>query len=516
MNIKSRRLGGSKKVTIIGGGVGGLTLGAKLAQKDFDVTIYEKNSDCGGRCSRVHQDGYAFEQGAILYLFDDIYKRTFRELGESMDDHVKLIEHEDHHQVFFENDKFEYSNDRTRLAQEIERIEPCGNAREKLDNFCNECKCIEKFVTENVFYRTYDTIWQMLWFCIANLITNIKILWTALMYSMHSSVNRYFKNDLVCQALTLQSLYFGISPYTGSSLFSILVAYEIASGLKYPQKGMVSIVDALEAIAIKNGVKIQKNKGVDKILIDRSNKATGVKLDDGTIVSCDIVVSNADLTYTYNALLPPTKYAVELTKKDHVPSTITFFWGMDSRIKGLKSHNIFIPSDYRKLFEDIHDKKTIPDDPSIFIHIANRMDPDLAPDGKDALTVIVPIGEMAGLRGGFEKKVEKVKKKVIAKLEHKLGIKDFASKIVTDIQPETPDSWQNKFNCWGGTILGISHSLTNLLYFRPQQRCSEFSNVYFVGASTQPGAGVPLVMCSALSLVPKIEADLAKSKLRFQ
>ncbi|XP_015787131.1 phytoene desaturase [Tetranychus urticae] len=536
-----------KKVIIIGGGVGGLTAATKLAQNDFDVTVYEKNNYCGGRCSRIYKDAFTFEQGAILYLFDDIYKRNFKELGEDLEKRVKFIDNKDHHQVFFEDGKFNYSKDIECLAREIELIEPCGDAKEKLQNFCAESKAIEKFVTENIFYQTYDNVWQMLWFWIMNffngiypalftnfyanlfndfipnvwtgLMTNLKILWAARSYTMHNSVNKYFKTDKVCQALTFQSLYFGISPYTGSSLFSILVAYEIASGLRYPEMGMASIVTALENIAEENGVKIIKNQSVRKILINRSARAIGVKLADKTIVLSDIVISNADLTYTYNKLLPPTKYAVELSKKDHVPSTITFFWGMDSKIEGLKSHNIFIPSDYKKLFEDIHDKKTIPDDPSFFIHIANRMDPGMGPKDcmgrpkdMDALTVIVPIGEMAGVQGGFDDKVEMVKKKVIKKLEDKLGIKDFASKIVTNIKTETPDTWQDKYNSWGGSILGISHCLQNLACFRPNQKCAEFDNLYFVGASTQPGAGVPLVMCSALSLVPKIVADHSAQK----
>lgn len=275
---------------------------------------------------------------------------------------------------------------------------------------------------------------------------------------------------------------------------------------------MNAITKALEKIALKNKAQIKTNQSVSRIVIE-NGRAIGVELDDGTFDYADIVISNADLTYTYKVLLKDepkrAKRANQLANKDHVPSTITFFWGMKCKIDKLGAHNIFLSDDYKKMFDDIHINKKIPDDPSFFIHIANRMDPEMAPKGKDALTIIVPIGQMSTpeTRGNFKVEVAKVRKKIIDKLSKRVA-EDFTSYIEREFKTMTPDSWRDKFNCWEGNIIGISHSFNNLLYFRPCQRCEQIEGLYFVGASTQPGAGVPLVMCSALNLANLIRNDI--------
>lgn len=211
-----------KRVIIIGGGVGGLTVAAKLMSfNEYKVTIYEKNDKVGGRCSAFcHEEQdknssqkYKFEQGAILYLFHDVYVKVFNSLGvANLEDVIEFVKDEfvDHHKIFLANGtEFEYSTKIDSLAEQIEKITNDVNAKEKLTQFADHFKRVEKFITDKVFPSTYDNLKQMLDFVWSSIFTDWDILWSFLRYTMYTKIASYFKNDIICQILTFQSLYFG-------------------------------------------------------------------------------------------------------------------------------------------------------------------------------------------------------------------------------------------------------------------------------------------------------------------
>lgn len=195
-----------KKINIIGGGVGGLTAAARLSSMGFQVTLFEKNGYCGGRCSRVSRDGFSWEQGAILYLFSDIYEETFAELGESIESHVDIIHYTDHHKVFFGNGKtFEYTTSMDKLLETIEIFEKDSDSCQKnLISFLKECEKFRDIVYNLVFNSTYDSYWDLI---NVDLITRLPSI--PLGSSMYDIVSKYFQSDEVRQALTFQALYFG-------------------------------------------------------------------------------------------------------------------------------------------------------------------------------------------------------------------------------------------------------------------------------------------------------------------
>lgn len=288
-----------------------------------------------------------------------------------------------------------------------------------------------------------------------------------------------------------------MSPYDGLAAYSLLQYTEIVEGIWYPKGGFNTVLQSLERIAVRNGAKFNYNSDVRDIVVDDKGVAKGIALGNGDVVHGDVVVCNADLVYAYNKLLPKTPYAERLGEKQLTSSSISFYWSMNTTVPKLSVHNIFLAEKYKQSFDQIFKDHTLPDEPSFYVNVPSRIDPTAAPKGKDTVVVLVPVGHMTnGSAVDYDRLVETARKGVIETIEDRLKISNFKSMIDHEIVND-PRSWQNEFNLWKGSILGLSHSLFQVLWFRPSLKCKIFENLYFVGASAQPGTGVPIVLCGA-------------------
>lgn len=266
---------------------------------------------------------------------------------------------------------------------------------------------------------------------------------------------------------------------------------------------------------------------VRSISIDETTqKANGVILADGTFLSADIVVSNADLVYTYNNLLPETSYARSLSKREASCSSISFYWSISKVIPKLRAHNIFLADEYRESFDSIFKKHLIPAEPSFYVNVPSRVDPSAAPEGKDSIVVLVPVGHLLSDKSephrGTAKSANSTEDAVnsdqdwgsMVSLARETIIATIQSRIGVDLSPliqheiiNTPYTWKDKFNLDKGAILGLSHSFFNVLSFRPATQHSQFKNLYFVGASTHPGTGVPICIAGSKIVAEQILQD---------
>lgn len=247
-------------------------------------------------------------------------------------------------------------------------------------------------------------------------------------------------------------------------------------------------------------------------------EALGAFLTSGEFVDADVVVVNADLVYAYNHLLPKSAYAKRLSKRQTSCSSISFFWSFNIRLAPLQGHNVFLANHYRESFDHIFKDNRIPDEPSFYVHIPNRFDPSASPEGTDALVVLVPTGHLGNIESANQKNdpkywdsiVQKTKEKVLSILEERTGVSNLQSMLVGD-KVETPLTWKSKYNLDRGAILGISHSFFNVLSFRPKTRHPQINNLFFVGASTHPGTGVPICLAGS-KLVSKQVITAARGK----
>lgn len=241
------------------------------------------------------------------------------------------------------------------------------------------------------------------------------------------------------------------------------------------------------------------NTEVESILSASDGKVSGIRLKSGEELHADVVIVNADLVYSYNNLLPPTAYSKQLTKKPASCSSISFFWSFDRIIPELEVHNVFLAEEYKESFDAIFHRHELPAEPSFYVNVPSRIDPTAAPSGKDAVVVLVPVGHLTddpSKPQDWNKLVQYARDVVFKTIESRTGAAGLQKSLVHEAV-ETPTSWKSKFNLDRGAILGLSHSFFNVLSFRPKIKHADIDGLYFVGASTHPGAGVPVSLQSA-------------------
>jgi phytoene desaturase len=328
----------------------------------------------------------------------------------------------------------------------------------------------------------------------------------------YRNVGRYFKHPRLRASFSFQDMYMGLSPFEAPATFSLLQYTELADGVWFPSGGMASIVDALLGIAETYGSEFIHDAAVTRIDIN-NGRASGVTLSNGTHFAADLVVANADLPYVYRDLLPPSKDTKKLLRKRYSCSTITFFWGLDRRFEQLPPHNLYLSDNFQENFDSITRDNSIPTDPSLYIHAPVRLDPSMAPQGQDTLIAIVPVGHIDGQSPArWEEIVQRARAAVCDRLKD-MGLPN-VEKHITFEMTAIPHDWRDRFNLVKGATHGLSHTLNQMAYFRPHNRHKRYHNLYFAGASTHPGTGIPCALLSGKFAAERIvkEIPLARTQ----
>jgi phytoene desaturase len=307
-------------------------------------------------------------------------------------------------------------------------------------------------------------------------------------------------------AFSFQDVYMGMSPFEAPATFSLMPYAELAHGVWYPKGGMYSVVETLTNLALQAGVEFIFDSAVERIDTN-STHTRGVLLADGARLDADVVLANADLPYVYQNLLPQDGMVKALSRKRFSSSVISFFWGVDKTYEALGPHTLFLADDYRENFESIDRDLNLPANPSLYVHAPARLDPSMSPPGQDTLTAIVPVGHLSENGDqNWGKLRDEARQHVFSRLRA-LGITDFEAHIKFE-ETYTPLSWRKRYNLVKGSTHGLSHTLTQMAYFRPSNRHSRYQNLYFVGASTHPGTGIPTAMVSGRLVAERMMDEL--------
>lgn len=490
----------SPSVIIIGAGIGGITTAAHLARRGMHVTVVEKNHWPGGRCDRIIRAGHRFDTGPTLLILPKVYEAEFAALGVSFRDRLDLRRVDPTYRLVFDDGKqFVLTSDMKAMWDQLEAIEPGsfqGFLRYMEEGQRHYNLGMEKLV-EKDFRRPSEFF----------TLSNISLLHSLKALRPHyRHMSTYFTEPALKAAFTFQDVYMGLSPFAAPSTFSMMPYSELAHGVWYPKGGMYSIVETLMEIARQAGVEFLFNAKVKQIQVDGS-LVRGVALEDGRYLDAQAIVANADLPYVYQNLLPKEPYAERLAHKDFSCSVISFFWGVDTTYPTLGPHTLFLAHDYRENFESITNHLALPDNPSLYIHAPARLDPSVAPQGEDTLIAIVPVGHLdeTGEQDWCAIR-ERARGAVFQRLKT-VGITDLEEHLKFEIN-FTPLSWHRRYNLMKGSTHGLSHTLTQLAYFRPHNQHSRYHNLYFVGASTHPGTGVPTALIGARHVANRIEEAL--------
>ncbi|KAI8910464.1 phytoene dehydrogenase-like protein [Gorgonomyces haynaldii] len=489
------------KVIVIGSGVGGVTTAGLLAKEGHQVTVYEKNSFSGGRLSIIERDGFRFDQGPSLLLMPDVFERAFNDLGERMSDHLDLVKCDPNYEIHFANgQKITLSTDMDQMKQELERIEP--SSWSGFRKFFEEAGLHYKGSVDKILNTSFIKFTDFINLDNLPLLVNLHVL-----DKLYRRVSECFKSDELRQAFTFQTMYMGMSPYDAPATYSLLSYTEIQDGIWYPKGGFHQVIQKLMDISKqKYGCEYVFDKGVQEIVIDpKTNQAKGVRFSDGTFEECDIVVSNVDTVTCYSKMLPRDYVTTWFENLEQTSSTFSFYWGLKAPIENLEAHNIFLAGDFKASFSDIFQLKSLPQDPSFYVHVPSKVDPSACPDGKSTITVLVPVGYMNGTQD-WQALQTRAKESIIQIMNARLGI-DLEQLIETEVI-NTPMDWESKFGLWKGSALGLDHSILQVAWFRPGHQHHKHKNVFFVGASTHPGTGVPIVLCGARLVAGRVKRFL--------
>ena len=494
-----------RNVIIIGAGIGGMATAMRLqATGQFQVTILEKNSTVGGRANILEVDGFRFDTGPSLLLMTDVYKDLFAACGEEFSEWVKLIKMEPNYEVHFgDGTSMVMSSDLSTMIAEMERIEPgvTPGYYRFLEDAGKKYRIGRKQFVEKNFNKASDFFTA----------SNLKLLGQLnALDKLYTHVSKFFKDDRLRQAFSMQSMYLGISPFDAPAVYTLLPYTELAEdGLYYPEGGIYALPTAMAAVARKLGVVIETDQNVTQIMV-KDGKARGVCID-GEMVPADLVISNVDLPYTYTNLLekrPANRTEAAWKKQPFTSSAFMLYLGTDKIYPELGHHNFYLSGDYKRNFEEIFDAKVPPRDPSFYINAPGRTDPTVAPPGHDNLFVLVPIPHLTDQMTWDEAQVEKFKTKIYEALEER-GLTDLRKHIVVE-RVVTPHEWRDLYNLKFGAAFGLSHGILQVGYFRPGNKAPDVDGLYFVGASTVPGTGVPLVCLGAKLVTDRILADYSE------
>jgi len=489
-----------KTVIVVGAGIGGITAATHLAKAGMRVTVLEKNEQPGGRCGRLVRDGHRFDTGPTLLVMPRLYETEFRALGASMDERLDLRRVDPTYRLVFDDgSQLALTSDRAWMREQLEAIEP--GSWEGLQRYVANGRHHYDLVVDNLVRRDFRRPRDFF---------NVRMF--SLMLRLQGLVNHYrhmgsyFDAPRLKSAFTFQDLYTGLSPFEAPATFSMLSYTELAHGVWYPSGGMYSVVEALVEMAREAGVEFRFGCAVSRIDTD-AHSVRGVSLSDGSSMRSDVVLANADLPYVYRELLPPDGMTDALWRKRFSCSAISFLWGLDKTYDQLGPHTLFLADDYRENFRQIMRDLTLPTNPGVYVHAPARLDPSVAPPGGDSLTAIVPVGHLsADGRQDWAELRDQARQHVVRRLRT-VGLADLEAHIKFE-EAFTPVSWEARHNLAKGATHGLSHRLTQMAYFRPSNRHRRYRNLYFAGASTHPGTGVPIAMVSGRLVAERIGSEV--------
>ena len=436
-----------------------------------------------------------------------MFREVFYDLDTSLEaEGVELMKCEPNYNLWFgDGESFELSTDLARMKIEVEKWEG-KDGFDRYLGFLQEAHRHYEISVAEVLKKNFASLFSM---------ARLSFLRHALALhpfeSIYSRASKYFWTERLRRVFTFGSMYMGMSPFDAPGTYSLLQYTELAEGIWYPKGGFHSIIAALVRIGERLGVTYRLSTSVEVVNLsppDFTNKrrATGVTLSTGETLTADVVIINADLVYAYNNLLPPSLLAKSLEKRAASCSSISFYWAMNRKVPELITHNIFLADDYRESFDDIFKKQLIPSQPSFYVNVPSRIDSTASPEGTDAIVVLVPVGHLLSEENGrgievqskqdWEAMVTSARETVFSTIEARTGARGLQQALVKEIV-NTPQSWKDVFNLDKGAILGLSHSFFNVLSFRPSTKHASIGSLYFVGASTHPGTGVPICLAGS-------------------
>lgn len=482
-----------KRVVVIGSGFAGLAVAIRLQAAGYAVTIVEKRERVGGRAYQLQEAGYTFDMGPSVVTLPGLFRELFAAAGRNFDDYVSLVLLHPYYRIYFPDNGYsawlDYSGDTEEMKSELAKFDP--RDAEMYEPFL---KAIDPIFQTG--YLKYGRIpFLHLWDFLKIAPQMIRL---GAIQSIYRFMGNKFHHEYNRRALGFQALFLGGNPIGVPAIYAMLPAIERHEGIWFAMGGMYSIVTAMARLFDELGGKLITGCEVQEITI-ANRRAAGVRLADGATLPADIVVSNADTSWTYKYLIKPehrrvwTDRKVERMKRGM--SLFLLYLGTDVQYPKLEHHTLIFGKEYRLILEQIFNQHKIPTDYSIYAHAPTRTDPTMAPAGGESMYFLLPVPTLDG-RIDWAETGPKLTDRVIDFLEHDFGMTDLRQHIVVK-RTFLPTDFVSELDSYQGAAFSFEPTLTQSAYFRPHNRSEDFPNLYIVGGGTHPGAGVPGVLITA-------------------
>lgn len=487
----------SKHIAIIGSGFSSLSAACYLAKAGYEVEVFEKNEQTGGRARQFSSDGFTFDMGPSWYWMPDIFENYFAEFGKKPEDYYELVRLDPSYKVIFGKDDYvDLPANRNELDTVFESLE--SGSSQRLEKFLDQAAYKYKVGIGEFVWKPSLSITEFFDFRLLS-----KALSLDLFASFGKHIRKFFRNDRLLQIMEFPILFLGATPQNTPALYSLMNYAEIALGTWYPKGGMHEIIKGMVSLAEEKGVKILLDHAVEKIQVE-NNMATGVQTAHG-FIAADYVVGGADYHHIETKLLSSDKQNYSANywqKRTMAPSSLLFYLGVNRSVDKLTHHNLFFDEDFNVHAEEIYTTPKWPSKPLFYASVPSKTDDTVAPAGKENLFILIPI---APDLPDTEEVREKYYNIVMERLEHYVGhaVRD----AVIYKRSFAVSDFKKDYNSFRGNAYGLANTLLQTAFLKPKLKNKKVKNLFYTGQLTVPGPGVPPSLISGLVVADLIQKE---------
>ncbi|MCA0180782.1 MAG: phytoene desaturase [Actinobacteria bacterium] len=513
---------GSRRVVVIGGGIAGLATAGLLAAQGHDVDLLEKNDVLGGRVGSLERDGFRFDTGASWYLMPEVFEHFFELLGTTVENELDLVRLDPSYRVFFQDhpDSVDVRPDRDVNRAVFESLEP--GAGKSLDAYLSSAQDTYDMAMRRFLYSNFDSTAS---FFGTDVIRRSPKLSRLLTQSLEGFVADRFSDNRIRQILGYPAVFLGSSPDRAPSMYHLMSQLDIAGSVLYPQGGFTELIRVIAALAEKHGARLHTGSAVTRILTDGSTKPTVTGVEhlsvDGaaSVIEADVVVGATDLHHLETTLLPETQQThpeKAWTKRSPGPGAVLALLGVEGEMPQLPHHSLFFTANWKQNFGDIFGKAArVPEPASIYVCKPSATDLSVAPEGHENLFVLIPVPAdteigHGGPDGTGDGQVERAVDAAIDQITQWADVPDLRERILVR-HTIGPADFADDYNAWRGGALGLEHTLRQSAFLRPSNVSSKVDGLYYAGASTVPGVGLPMCLISAELVLKRLTGDRSSS-----
>ncbi|MEO8333405.1 MAG: phytoene desaturase [bacterium] len=476
-------------IVVIGSGFGGLSAAIRLQQQGHDVTIVEKLDKPGGRAYVFEQDGFTFDGGPTIITAPWLIRELFERSGKRTEDYVDLVRIDPFYNIrFHDGSVFRYTGNRAEVIEEIKRFEPSD-----VEGYLRFAEATEAIFKAGM--ALIDTPFERMTDMLRVLPDLVRLRADR---SVASFVNRHIRDPRLRQVFSFHPLLVGGNPFQSTSIYALIHTLEQQWGVWFAMGGTGALVRGLVRLFTESGGTLRLGCEVEQIAIDAgTRRATAVRIVGGESVPADAVVCNGDVAQSYMQLVPaavrPKNSNRRYEKTRYSMSLFVLYFGTNRRYDDVAHHEILMGPRYEGLLEDIFTKKALASDFSLYLHRPTATDASLAPPGCDSFYVLSPVPHLGG-ETDWATAAGPYRDAIVKYLEERY-LPNLSQHIVTERMID-PRYFRDSLNSYLGSAFSVEPILTQSAWFRPHNRSEDVSNLYFVGAGTHPGAGIPGVLSS--------------------